>query len=88
MKLTQRIKQYFCRHAYNNSTPKYKTPFLGWMFQCPICQGHVAYFKEWDEFVNISEKKFELFKEEGLKLHGIGFYEERKKINDGYGTGD
>jgi transcription initiation factor IIE alpha subunit len=78
MKLKQRIKQFFCCHAYNNNTPKYTTPFLGWMFQCPKCNGYVAYFKEWDEFVDISERKFEFLKEEGKKLHGFLEYKENK----------
>ena len=75
MKLARILKQRFCRHAYNANTPKYHTPFLGWMFQCPKCNGYVAYFKEWDQFVDISEKKFELYKEEGEKLFGIGYFE-------------
>jgi hypothetical protein len=44
------------------------------MFQCSKCGGYVAYFKEWDEFVDISEEKYLLYKEEGEKLHGIGFF--------------
>lgn len=75
MTLMQRIKQYFCRHTYTGAT-KYTTPFLGWMFQCPKCKGYVVYFKEWDEFVDISEQRYELFREEGEKLHSRGFYEE------------
>ena len=75
MTLMQRIKQYFCRHTYAGAT-KYTTPFLGWMFQCPKCKGYVVYFKEWDEFVDISEQRYELFREEGEKLHSRGFYEE------------
>ena len=82
MKLIQIIKQRFCCHAYNNDTPKRTTPFLGWMFQCPKCQGYVAYFKEWDQFVDISEKKYKLYCEEGEKLHGVGYYKERG-IDDG-----
>lgn len=70
----RKIKQHFCCHYYNDSTPKHTTPFLGWMFQCSKCGGYVAYFKEWDEFVDISEEKYLLYKEEGEKLHGIGFF--------------
>lgn len=77
MKFIRRIKQYFCRHAYNKDTPKEHTPFLGWMFKCPKCDGYVAYFKEWDEFVDISEKRYQLFREEGKKLHGRYNYKER-----------
>lgn len=80
MKLKQRIKQFFCRHAYNNNTPKHATPFLGWMFQCPKCQGYVAYFKEWDDFANISEKQYEIFREEGEKLYS--FFEYKEANND------
>ena len=70
MKLRQRIKQFFCHHIYAG-VPKYTAPFLGWVYQCPKCDGYVAYFKEWDDFVDISEKRYEIFREEGRKLHGF-----------------
>jgi hypothetical protein len=31
----------------------------------------MAYFKEWDEFVDISVQKYEIFREEGKKLYGF-----------------
>ena len=76
MKLAQRIKQHFCRHTYAGIV-KYTTPFLGWMFQCPKCNGYVAYFKNWDDFVDISEDQYEIFREEGEKLFGVYIYKEK-----------
>ena len=68
-KLRQRIKQHFCRHTHAGAK-LYPAPFLGHIFQCPKCQGYVAYFKEWDDFVGLHESRYRLYLEEGGKLHG------------------
>lgn len=67
-RIAQRIKQRFCHHIDHPNDRNHQTPFVGYMFQCPKCKGYVAYFKYWDDFINVSEKRYNIFAEEGVKL--------------------
>ena len=70
MRLIQKIKQYFCQHTYSGAK-LYPAPFHGHIFRCPKCNGRIAYFKAWDDFVWLSENMYQLYVEEGKKLHDV-----------------
>ena len=83
MKLIQIIKQRLCRHTHNPDVTRCPAPFRGYTFQCPKCSGYVAYFKHWDDFVNISEKKYQLYIEEGAKLHEVFVWSDVRLTTEG-----
>lgn len=71
MSLIQRIKQRFCRHEDDPCNRNKVMPFAGYIFQCPKCKAHVAYFDSWGEYADITEKECIIFTEEGAKLWEI-----------------
>ena len=78
MKLIQRIKQRFCKHIDMPDERNHRMPFLGYSFQCPKCKSYVAYFKNWDEYINISDKEHMLLVEEGKKLWNVQYSQKSK----------
>ena len=81
MKLIQRIRQRFCRHEDDPRSRNKVMPFVGYIFQCPKCNGYVAYFDYWNEYADITEKEHIIFIEEGVKLWESGW--NRKEEEDG-----
>lgn len=73
MSLLRKIKQRFCRHIDDPSKRNKMMPFKGYMFQCPKCNGYVAYFESGDKYFNISEWKRDIFLEEGFKCWAAGW---------------
>ena len=51
-------------------------PFFGYAFQCPKCKRYVVCFKNQNEYVNITEKEYKVFVEEGKKLLYIQYAQE------------
>ena len=82
MKLTQRIRQHFCRHEDDPRNRNEIMPFDGYIFQCPKCKGHVAYLYHWNEYTDISEEERDIFIEEGAKLWALVW--NREENEDGY----
>ena len=82
MKLIQRIKQRFCQHIDDPRHRNKTMPFTGYIFQCPKCQAHVAYFHNWNEYTEISEKERKIFIEEGTKLWALQW--NREENDDGH----
>ena len=78
MKLVQRIRQRFCRHEDDPRNRNKIMPFAGYIFQCPKCKGHVAYFYNWNEYADISEQDRIIFTEEGAKLFELEWNREEK----------
>ncbi len=62
------IHQHVCKHIDDPNNRNYKMPFWGYAFQCPKCNGYVAYFEKWDSYGNICKKDYIFFVEEGEKL--------------------
>lgn len=79
MKIIQKIRQHFCRHEDDPRNRNKIMPFGGYIFQCPKCQGHVAYFDAWGEYADITEKERLLFTEEGEKLWALEWNREENE---------
>ena len=67
----RRIKQHFCPHEDNPDNRNAQVPFLGYEFQCPKCQAYVAYFKNGDSYINLTDLQHNTVVEEGKKFWAI-----------------
>jgi hypothetical protein len=46
-------------------------PFIGYEFQCPKCKAYVAYFRDDDNYMVLSELQHNVVVEEGKKFWAV-----------------